>query len=177
MARDVQFLTNEVREQKQQIDELEAVIKELNENAEYRDSEWKVHQENCPLLNEEMRKELEAKRRKEINELRAGSQQMDASLGRMLTENKTQEDEIIMLKESSKTQQEQIEGRNVEIDRLRSELEEIKEKYNVNKGSVDELRTRADDEQRQRIELQSEYQKLLNEYDMLMEKDQEEDHG
>eukprot|EP01083_Nonionella_stella_P024401 67379_1 len=168
MARDVQFLTNEVREQKQQMDEMEAEMAELHQNAEYRDAEWKVHQENCPLLNEEIAQALESKRRKEVDELRAGSQQMDASIGRMLTENKTQEDEIVMLREQSKTQQRQIEGRNVEIDRLRSELETIKEKYNVNKGAVDELRSRADDEQRQRVELQSEYQKLLNEYDMLM---------
>ena len=168
LARDVDVLRHEVSEQKRQIDDYEAEIKEIRSVLEMREIEWKAHSEICPLLNHEIAKEIEQKRNEEIKKYKLGSQQMDASLGKMLTENKQMEDEIVSLKEDINSKDEQIEQRNVEIDKLRKNLDVVKASDNKNKGALAELRLREEDERNKRQELETEYQKLGNEFDMLM---------
>eukprot|EP01084_Bolivina_argentea_P319648 554434_1 len=168
MARDVEVLTNVTNEQKDHINDIEAELSELQQNYQLREDEWKNHTEVCPLLNNEIRKAQERKRREEIIRLKNNSTQLDESLGKMLTENKDMEDEIKLLKDKVTMKDSQIETRNIEIDQLREKLVNIKEKYDKNIGAVEELRQRADDEQRQRVELEQEMQKLGNEFDMLM---------
>jgi len=168
MARDLKFLSTEVSTQKEHIHELESKVKELQEELGHKENEWTMHCDQCPLLNEEIAKQVADKHRSEVQRYRVGSQQMDQTISKMISENKSMEDEIQELKEKNATQTQQIEHRNVEIDKLREELERVKASANQQKGALEELRLTHEEEQRKRIELEQEYQRLGNEYDMLM---------
>merc|ERR1719203_2131793 len=55
----------------------------------------------------------------------------------------------------------------MEINALQTHLDKIKAEHNQSTGALQETRLRADEEQRRRMELEQEHQKLENEYDML----------
>eukprot|EP01084_Bolivina_argentea_P123262 218451_1 len=100
---EIKKLKNVINEQKDRINHIQAELKELQKNYQLRE-EWKSHTEMCPLLNSEIRfrEEQERKTGEEIMRLKP---QLDESLDKMSTENKS-------LKEK-------IEKKNVEIDKLR----------------------------------------------------------
>jgi len=168
MARDVHFLTNEVATQKAHIEELERRLKDSDEELQTKISEWRMHQTQCPLLNEEISRQIEEKHSTQVRRYKLDSQQMDASIAKLVHDSKTMEDDLKEVRDKNSTQQTHIEQLNAEVSRLREECDKLSKARTLSAQALEELHARTEEEQRRALEVQQEYQRLGNEYDMLL---------
>ena len=167
MAQDINMLRQEVQSHKQQMDDLQSQLADAQSAREEARIQWEVHRDQCPLLNDEVARQIAEEKNKEIQKWKMGSQAMDEELAKMLTTEKEMVDDIERLKEENQNKKDELATSNLEIARLQEHLEKLKAEHHQNTGALQETRLRADQEQTQRLELEQQHNELLNQYDML----------
>jgi len=165
---DLKLLRQEIQGDKQQMDDLRSQLNDALTSLDEKKIEWELHREQCPLLNAEVAQQLAEQRQKEIQRYKMGSQQLDDQVTQLLSTEKDLEDERDRLKDENKSKQEMLDTKDLEIKTLREALDQIKAENNQNSGALRELRIREQEERRGRMELEQNYEKLTNEYDMLL---------